>query len=213
MPGVSSSARGTSCTWWGTKPPTSQAGARLGSAHGSHRCVARRCLHGASRHRQVHDGRPRGQAPTNTRVLRRLAAWRSPTSACSAVHAGSSYLPSQVPPTTQTLVTRQLLPGQSAIVDCVVGDATLEEWRPQIEGRGGEMYVVERVCSDESLHRQRVEGRTRDIPGWHEVGWDHVVRMRAELGPLLTEGLTLDSTGSPSTNFDSLQAYLRCPPA
>jgi hypothetical protein len=37
------------------------------------------------------------------------------------------------------------------------------------------------ICSDEAIHRARIEGRIRGIPGWHEVGWDHVERMRAEV--------------------------------
>lgn len=69
------------------------------------------------------------------------------------------------------LWTRQLMLEQSAVVDCVVDDKTPNVWRPEIQSRGGELFVVECVCSDESLHRDRIEGRVRDIPGWHEVGW------------------------------------------
>jgi len=36
-----------------------------------------------------------------------------------------------------------------------------------------------------ALLRARVEGRVRGIPGWHEVGWDHVQFMRA-VYPMLT---------------------------
>jgi hypothetical protein len=36
------------------------------------------------------------------------------------------------------------------------------------------------VCSDEALHRRRIEGRRRGIPGWHDIGWDHVESMRTE---------------------------------
>jgi hypothetical protein len=65
----------------------------------------------------------------------------------------------------RNLLVRQLMLGQSAVVDCVVDDTTLTDWRTEIESREGALCVVECVCPDESLHRQRVEGRTRDIPG------------------------------------------------
>jgi hypothetical protein len=99
--------------------------------------------------------------------------------------------------------------GQSAIVDCVVDDMTLTDWQMETDSRGCLLYVVECVCSDESLHRQRVEGRTRDIPGWHEVGWDHVLRMRAELSPIRADRLMLDSVQSAPANLELVQKYIR----
>jgi prolyl oligopeptidase len=44
-------------------------------------------------------------------------------------------------------------------------------------------YLIECICSDTAVHRARIEGRVRGIPGWQEVGWDHVQRMRAEVPP------------------------------
>lgn len=90
----------------------------------------------------------------------------------------------------ETLVTRQLMLGQSAVVDCVLNDALLVEWTRKLHAR---VVVVECVCSDEDLHRARLEGRRRDIPGWHEVGWDHVERMRLEFPPLTHKHLTVDA--------------------
>lgn len=66
--------------------------------------------------------------------------------------------------------------------------------------------MVECVCTDEALHRRRIEGRRRDIPGWHEVGWDHVERMRAELRPLTTQDLTLDAVSPLDHNLARLTA-------
>jgi hypothetical protein len=34
--------------------------------------------------------------------------------------------------------------------------------------------VVVTRCRDADVHRERVEGRRRDIPGWYELDWDHV---------------------------------------
>lgn len=69
------------------------------------------------------------------------------------------------------LITRQAMLGQSCIVDCVVPDATLSCWRAEVEANHGRMAVIECVCTDEEVHRSRVEGRIRGIPGWHEIDW------------------------------------------
>lgn len=53
--------------------------------------------------------------------------------------------------------------------------------------------MIECVCGDAELHRRRIEGRERGIPGWHEVGWDHVERMRGEFPPLAGKHLVLDA--------------------
>lgn len=105
-----------------------------------------------------------------------------------------------------SLVTRQLRLGQSAIVDCVLDDPVLASWRAKVAEHGGRLVVAECVCSDGTLHRQRIEGRRRDIPGWHEVGWDHVQRMRAEFHPLTTEHLTLDAVAPLDHNLARLTA-------
>jgi predicted kinase len=103
-----------------------------------------------------------------------------------------------------SLVTRQLILGQSAVVDCVLDDATAARWRDDAERHGGRLLVVQCVCSDESVHRSRIEGRRRDIPGWHEVGWDHVERMRAEFRPVTAPDLTLDAVDPLDSNLTEL---------
>jgi hypothetical protein len=108
-----------------------------------------------------------------------------------------------------SLVTRQLILGQSAVVDAVLDDATAARWRQNVEGRGGRLLVVQCVCGDEVVHRSRIEGRRRDIPGWHEVGWDHVERMRAEFRPVTAPDLTLDALDPLDDNLTRLTALVR----
>ncbi len=105
-----------------------------------------------------------------------------------------------------SLVTRQLLLGQSAIVDCVVDDATVTAWRGRVSEHGGRLVVVECVCRDQAVHRRRVEGRHRGIPGWHEIGWDHVERMRREFRPVTDKQLTLDALHPVDHNLRLLTA-------
>jgi hypothetical protein len=87
--------------------------------------------------------------------------------------------------------------GQSAVLDCLVDDGVIERWRVLAAEHGARLVVVECRCGDIALHRRRIEGRVRGIPGWHEVDWAHVERMRAEFAPLAADdGVTVVDTGA-----------------
>jgi predicted kinase len=101
----------------------------------------------------------------------------------------------------ERLVMRQLMLDQSAVVDCVITDEIVEQWRGLAGRHAAGLILVECVCSDEDLHRQRLEGRVRGIPGWHEVGWDHVVRMRAEFRRPATPTMVLDAVRPAAENL------------
>ncbi|MEU4601984.1 AAA family ATPase [Kribbella sp. NPDC023972] len=104
----------------------------------------------------------------------------------------------------ETLVKRQLMFGQSAIVDALINDEVAERWQLMAARFETRLFVVECVCTDEAEHRRRVEGRVRGIPGWHEVSWDHVQRMRAEYPPLTHEQADCgrDGSGRGEPGFD-----------
>lgn len=107
-----------------------------------------------------------------------------------------------------TLITRQLMLGQSAVSDCLVTDAVVSDWREHFNEFDARLYIIECVCSDEELHRSRVEGRQRRIPGWHEIDWNHVQRMRAEFPPLRTKQLTVDAVHPLEQNLRSVLRYI-----
>ena len=93
----------------------------------------------------------------------------------------------------RTLVTRQLMLGQSAVVDDVVSESQVVLWRETAAHFSARLFLIECICSDEVIHRARIERRTRGIPGWHEVGWNHVEQMRAEVAPLTVDRLIVDA--------------------
>ena len=93
----------------------------------------------------------------------------------------------------RTLVARQLMLGQSAVVDDVVSESQVVLWRETAARFSARLFLIECICSDEVIHRARIERRTRGIPGWHEVGWDHVEQMRAEVAPLTVDRLIVDA--------------------
>jgi predicted kinase len=108
----------------------------------------------------------------------------------------------------ETLVRRQLMLRQPAVTDCLLNDAVIERWREATAEFGARLLVVECVCTDRALHRSRLEGRTRGIPGWHEVGWDHVERMRAEFPPLTAGRLVVDAVNPVEDNVRTVLSHI-----
>jgi hypothetical protein len=53
--------------------------------------------------------------------------------------------------------------------------------------------VIECVCSDIGVHRERLEKRQRNIPGWHELKWTDVEHVRSYYAPWDEERLFIDS--------------------
>lgn len=99
-----------------------------------------------------------------------------------------------------TLVARQLMLGQAAIVDCLIDDDVATRWQEDIARYGARLLIVECICTDVDLHRSRIVGRDRGIPGWHEISWDHVERMRTEYPPLTVSHITIDAVNSLADN-------------
>ncbi|MFD4668959.1 AAA family ATPase [Lentzea sp. NPDC058450] len=110
------------------------------------------------------------------------------------------------------LVARHLQLGIDVVVD--VAGHTREaraQWRELTETLGGVFVGVECVCSDEVVHRSRVAGRSRGIPGWHAtVPWEHVQRMRGLWEPWDEEHLVLDSAvESPESSREKVLDVVR----
>jgi predicted kinase len=107
------------------------------------------------------------------------------------------------------LAQRQLLLGQSALLDCVVGwTSKREEWRQIAAESGASFYAIETICSDEALHRARLEGRTRGIPGWHELTWADIERSRSNYQAWTFERLVVDAVHPLEQNLEQVRRYL-----
>jgi hypothetical protein len=73
-----------------------------------------------------------------------------------------------------------------------------------------ELKIVECVCADEAMHRQRIEVRRRNIDGMAEIPWSRVLERRAEYEPWTDPRLTLDtSSGTPEKLLTDVLSYLR----
>lgn len=47
--------------------------------------------------------------------------------------------------------------GQSAVLDCLVTDAVVADWSEHVAEFDAQLYIAECTCSDEDLHRGRVD--------------------------------------------------------
>ena len=72
------------------------------------------------------------------------------------------------------------------------------------------MKIIECVCVDEAIHRQRIEARVRNIAGLPEVTWARVLERRAEYEAWADPRLVLDtSRASPEQLLSDALDYAR----
>jgi predicted kinase len=109
-----------------------------------------------------------------------------------------------------TLAGRQLALGQSAILDSVAGTESIRgTWRNLAAQYHAGWKVIECICSDEELHRQRLQSRRRGIPGWHELTWIDVEKVKGYYLPWYEEErLILDMARPLEENISKALAYL-----
>jgi predicted kinase len=72
------------------------------------------------------------------------------------------------------LALEQARAGRNVILDGIARQEEVDQIRHLADHAGATSKVILTLCSDPQLQRSRVEGRTRNIPGWHELDWAHV---------------------------------------
>ena len=108
-----------------------------------------------------------------------------------------------------TLARRQLAFGQSAILDSVASLPGIRSaWRELAREYEADWRVIECVCSDEAVHRERLGARRREIPGWPELEWSEVERVRGYYAAWQEERLVLDSIAPFDENVARAMAHL-----
>jgi predicted kinase len=109
-----------------------------------------------------------------------------------------------------SLAQRQLHLGQSVILDSAASFGSIRErWQNLARDYGVQWRLIECICSDEDLHRQRLTGRDRGIPGWHEFGFEEVIRVRKHYQPPVDDRLTLDAVQLVEDNIQAALKYIR----
>ena len=111
----------------------------------------------------------------------------------------------------QALADEHLRLRQAVIVDAVNPvEARRAVWRNLAAKHRVNLKIIECVCSDETMHRQRIEGRVRSVAGTHEITWVHLLQRRAEYEPWSDPRLVLDtSRTSPAQLLTQALNYTR----
>jgi predicted kinase len=109
------------------------------------------------------------------------------------------------------LADEHLRLGHSVIIDAVNPiEAPRAGWRTLAAKHKAGMKIIECVCANEAIHRQRIEARRRNIDGMPEVTWSRVLERRAEYQPWTDPRLTLDtSDGTPEKLLRDALDYVR----
>jgi len=94
-----------------------------------------------------------------------------------------------------TLADAHLRLGHSVIVDAVNPvEAPRAAWRKLASHYRADLKIIECVCGNEAVHRQRIEARVRHIDGMPEVTWARVLERRAEYEAWTDARLIVDSS-------------------
>src|SRR5271155_809369 len=94
-----------------------------------------------------------------------------------------------------TLADEHLRLGHSVIVDAVNPiDAPRAAWRNLAARHRADLKIIECICADETVHRQRIEARVRGIAGMPEITWARVLERRAEYEAWADPRLVLDTS-------------------
>lgn len=109
-----------------------------------------------------------------------------------------------------TLAVGQLELGQSIILDSTAEDlATRDRWRSLAMAAEAEFRVIVCACSDQALHRERLEGRIRHIPGWHQRGnWANTAKRLAAFVPWEDDALIIDTARPNDGNLSAALDYV-----
>jgi len=111
------------------------------------------------------------------------------------------------------LAERQLKLGQSAILDSVASFEPIRmRWRELAYTYNANWHVVECICSDEAAHQARIANRQRNIPGWQELTWADVERVKSYYAPWTEERLVIDGMKPLEENLEAIRIYLQYQP-
>ena len=106
------------------------------------------------------------------------------------------------------LAERQLIFEQSVILDSVASTHAIRNtWKELATRYGADMRVIECVCSDQALHRVRLGTRDRNIPGWHELEWSDVEKVKQYYQAWDEDRLVLDTANPIDENLSRVKSY------
>jgi predicted kinase len=100
--------------------------------------------------------------------------------------------------------------GQSVVIDCVSAQEVAKDmWRTLSKKYKAKLVVIECECSDQTLHKQRIEARVRGMHGIAEVTWQDVQDRRKEYTEWKEPHLILDTADDHQQNLAKALGYLK----
>jgi len=106
------------------------------------------------------------------------------------------------------LLREQLSAGYSVVLDCGADWLVRERWRQVADDAGAHFWLVDTVCSDVELHRQRFEARGAV---WHcDLGqtWEMVDQLRIRFRVHPQAAFVADAVRSVDENVRSILALI-----
>jgi predicted kinase len=108
-----------------------------------------------------------------------------------------------------TVLQRHLDFGASVIVDGMCGSKAIRQLWLELAARvGAEFRPIECVCSDATVHRERLAARNEAVPGWTTPTWNDLERIRPRYESWSQERLVVDCVAPLSTNHAVVRAYV-----
>ncbi|HSO14054.1 MAG TPA: hypothetical protein VLT51_16885 [Anaerolineales bacterium] len=80
-------------------------------------------------------------------------------------------------------------------------------WKGLAKKYHADWRVIECVCSNEFVHRDRLHTRERNIPGWHELEWSDVEKVKQYYQPWNEERLVVDMMNLIAENISRVKSY------
>ncbi|MGH9214261.1 MAG: AAA family ATPase [Acidimicrobiales bacterium] len=107
------------------------------------------------------------------------------------------------------LAEHQLSLGLTAITDSVSSiEVARDMWRRAASRAGAGLRIIEVICSDGRVHRQRLASRRRDIEGFPEPSWGEVQQRRAEWEAWTEDRLVIDTVRTIDENLADALSFL-----
>lgn len=104
--------------------------------------------------------------------------------------------------------------GLSVVLDSPAG---FRQFREKVgalaKARTASLMIIECICTDEALLRQRVEGRGREAPPYRARDWADYQSNRTRFEGLTERRLVVDTAELPATNLRKVLAYIGWPPS
>jgi predicted kinase len=103
---------------------------------------------------------------------------------------------------------QQLQRSASVVLDLVAREQPRDQWQQLAARYEADFHVIECICSDPAVLRERIDGRARSIPAWYELSWEDVERSRSNYVALAQPKLVVDATVPFDENLAAVRRYL-----